>query len=233
MIRKARHPNAQTRGIYFRLRRTQRRLDGKARTRGGEEARRGEARSVKGEYVGGSRREPPWTAPLSGDRFVAWRFVEADDFILASTRRAPGGMAGLCSPRPAAVGTGAAHGLRTVSQSSHARSVVASAGGSRRHDARATPPVRHVIGRSRCLSRFQAMMPHASSERTTDAAPRGDLARRVVRDAAGLLRGFRGDPRARYPAHGRTGRRLCLRDRDVGVDALGPRGRAARRDRAE
>lgn len=45
-------------------------------------------------------------------------------------------------------------------------------------------------------------MPHASSERTTDASARArDLARRVVRDAAGVLRGFPRRPAREMSAH--------------------------------
>ena len=116
---------------------------------------------------------------------VSWRRTVID---LASTLRAPGGMAGQCSTRPAAVGTGAARGLGAVSRSSRARSVAASAGGSRRaraRDARATPPVKQVIG-SRLLTRFEML--DASEEETTDASARArHLARRVVRDAVGVL----------------------------------------------
>ena len=66
--------------------------------------------------------------------------------------------------------------------------MVASAGGSRRaraRDARATPPVKQVIG-SRLFTRFEML--DVSEEETTDASARArDLARRVVRDAVGVL----------------------------------------------
>jgi len=65
---------------------------------------------------------------------------------------------------------------------------VASAGGSRRaraRDARATPPVKQVIG-SRLFTRFEML--DVSEEETTDASARArDLARRVVRDAVRVL----------------------------------------------
>ena len=65
---------------------------------------------------------------------------------------------------------------------------MASAGGSRRaraRDARATPPVKQVIV-SRLLTRFEML--DASEEETTDASARArHLARRVVRDAVGVL----------------------------------------------
>ena len=65
---------------------------------------------------------------------------------------------------------------------------MASAGGSRRaraRDARATPPVKQVIG-SRLFTRFEML--DVSEEETTDASARArDLARRVVRDAVRVL----------------------------------------------
>ena len=65
---------------------------------------------------------------------------------------------------------------------------MASAGWSRRaraRDARATPPVKQVIG-SRLFTRFEML--DVSEEETTDASARArDLARRVVRDAVRVL----------------------------------------------
>jgi hypothetical protein len=72
-------------------RRTRRRPDGKASTRGGVEARRVEARSVKADYVGETCREPPWTAPPKSDREtasslgVSWRRTVID--LAAGTGR--------------------------------------------------------------------------------------------------------------------------------------------------